>query len=247
MTDFRYDEVAAGYDRFRRGHGPYLATLTDLAREVNAQTVVEIGCGTGNATRDFGAAHSCRTVGVDLSLEMLRKARRKGLGAHVMLVQGDAAALPIADSAAGFLFGVFVLQHIAALTDVLTEVRRVVRKSGAAAFATASHEFIRAHPMNAYFPSLAAVDTARFQDVQLLQAALRDAGFTTTGAVRCRRAPEPIDAAYVEKVAGQFISTYALLPAGEFEEGLARLRADVGARGPVGEHVWECVVVWARD
>ncbi|MEX2016120.1 MAG: hypothetical protein WD873_05730, partial [Candidatus Hydrogenedentales bacterium] len=103
------------------------------------------------------------------------------------------------------------------------------------------------HPMNAYFASLAPVDLARFPDVAELQTAVRRAGFPSTGAVTCRRSPESIDATYADKVAGKFISTYALLPEIEFERGLARLRADIAPRGAIGEHAWECVVVWGND
>ena len=239
-----YDQIARDYDRHRRPGGPFLPVLVRLADQCAARHVVEIGPGTGNNTAAFLREHPCELTGVDVSLGMLRQARAKQLSAR--LVNGDGCALPLAPRCCNFAFAVLVLQHIDDLAALCRECHRIL-DSGLVAFVTASHEFIDRHPMNAYFPSFAAVDKARFPSIDKIHAALKDAGFHGLGVEHTKDAPRPIDAHYVQRVAGQFISTYALLPPEEFEEGVARLQREIAARGRLEKMMeWEAAVVWGR-
>jgi len=241
-----YDTIAGRYDRYRVGGGPYETRLVELARAVGAQRVLEIGPGTGNNTAHFVARYPCRLVGLELSLGMLIEAKAKGVPAR--WVQGSALEIPLAERSVDFVFGVYVLHHIEDVDRVFRECARVLGR-GAAIFLTASTRFIERHPMNRYFPSFAAIDKARFQPVEELLGALETAGFDHIGCDRFVDAPKPIDRAYADKVADKFVSTYELIPPGEFAEGLARLYADVDAKGCLDEQiVWESVGVWGyRD
>jgi hypothetical protein len=99
--------------------------------------------------------------------------------------------------------------------------------------------------MNRYFPSFARVDSARFQSEEEVRGAMESAGFRGVQSERVASEPYPIDMAYADRVANRFISTYDLLPEGEFEEGLKRLYADVRAKGRLEtDMVWESLVIW---
>jgi len=243
-----YDKIAPDYDNHRRAGGPYVGRLVELAREIRAQDVLELGCGTGNCTAGFLHTHDCRVIGLDPSRGMLLKAKAKGIEG-VALVEGSATAIPLLAQSVDYVFGAFFLHHVLDLGAVARESARVLKEGGAAAFVTASIEFIKNHPMNRYFPSLATVDLARFQTGEEIAGALREAGFerVEVGSFVTPE-PQPIDRPYVEKVAAKFISTYELIPADEFETGVARLRADVEAQGGrLGEDVnWEWTEVRAR-
>jgi len=104
---------------------------------------------------------------------------------------------------------------------------------------TAPTDFIDTHPMNAYFPSFAAIDRARFQTADVIQTAFETAGFHNVAFEVVSAAPRPVDRDYVERVANRFISTYMLIPEDEFTKGLARLRADVDRAGQL-----EMPIVW---
>lgn len=218
-----YDRIAAGYDTHRTGRGPYFDSLIQRARETDATRVLELGAGTGNNTAPFLEAHPCKLVALDQSAGMLRQHAAKGIDAK--RINASATALPFADRAFDFVFATYMLHHIEDLAALAEECHRVL-DGGTVAFVTVSHDFIRRHPMNAYFPSFAEVDCARFQDIPELEAALRAAGFRQVQSHDVQSPPRPIDATYAERVASRFISTYDLLPPDEFAEGVAQLRTD---------------------
>ena len=241
---FDYDRVAPAYDRHRTGRGPYLDHLHDLARAAAPGRRLELAAGTGNQTAALVAAAPGPIVALEFSAGMIAQARAKG--APGAWTRGSALHLPFADGAFAFLFGAYFLHHIADLDGLFHECARVLQ-DGLAVFVTVPERFILNHPMNAYFPSFAAIDAARFQPIGAVTTALRQAGFRDVAAHVHVDDPKPVDAAYVEKIANRFISTYDLLPADEFSAGLERLRADVAGRGALAEPMRrEAAVVTGR-
>jgi SAM-dependent methyltransferase len=64
----------------------------ELARELDAGSLLDIGCGTGTVTRGIAAAIGCEAVGLDPAAPMLAVARRKTKGESVAWIEGDARA-----------------------------------------------------------------------------------------------------------------------------------------------------------
>lgn len=90
-------------------------------------SLLEIGAGTGQAGRFFKEA-GLKVVCTDLSPEMVRLCRQKGLEAYEM----DFLRLDFADGHFDGLFAQNCLLHVpkADIADVLQEIRRVVRPDG---------------------------------------------------------------------------------------------------------------------
>jgi ubiquinone/menaquinone biosynthesis C-methylase UbiE len=175
---------------------------------------------------------------------MILRAREKG--APGAWLRADARHLPFAAQSFDLCFGCYMLHYIDDLNALASECARVLR-TGCAAFITASHEFIERHPMNRYFPSFAAIDKARFPDINVVKDGLARAGFLEPAVERLAVPQPPIDANYLTRVENRFISTFDLLPEEEFNAGLTRLRTDIQTQGSLDiENVWESVVVWAR-
>jgi len=67
----------------------------ELARTPQPQLVVDIGCGTGLATR-LWAKSAARVIGIDISADMVEQARRVTRARHITYRQGfsDATDLP---------------------------------------------------------------------------------------------------------------------------------------------------------
>ncbi len=96
-------------------------------------TVADVGTGTGGML-PFLAQVASRIVAIDLSAEMLRRARAKarGLGLRdVSFVQGDLSALPIEPATVDAAFAALVLHHAPRPLSALREMARIVRPGGA--------------------------------------------------------------------------------------------------------------------
>jgi len=123
-----YDGFSARYDS-RRAHAYHRLVdqleLEILAPLVRRARVVDVATGTGLTLMGLQElAH--RAVGVDLSRGMLRRARQRAL----MVVQGDAAALPLPDAWFDVACCFKAFPHLPAPERALRELGRVVRVGG---------------------------------------------------------------------------------------------------------------------
>jgi SAM-dependent methyltransferase len=123
-----YDAFAEGYDE-RRGKG-YHKLIDDQAAELVRRVgtggeLLDVGCGTGLILeRVVRFARHAR--GVDLSPEMLDRARARGLDVQ----EADAATLPFDDASFDVAYSFKVLSHVGDLRACLREMARVVRPGG---------------------------------------------------------------------------------------------------------------------
>jgi malonyl-CoA O-methyltransferase len=110
-------------------HNPFLrleqATMLELLPDVAGKTALDVACGTGRYLEILRARGAARTVGVDLSPEMLREAR--GLGA---LVRGDLRALPIVSARFDVVTAGLAVGYVDALAAVIAEMARVLCPGG---------------------------------------------------------------------------------------------------------------------
>jgi SAM-dependent methyltransferase len=109
---------------------PHLETLAGFA-DHRGELVVEVGCGLGIDGSRFveGGAHY---VGIDQSDVPVRTARRTFdlLGLKGGIVQGDATALPIANTTVDFVYSFGVLHYILDTARAVREIHRVLRPGG---------------------------------------------------------------------------------------------------------------------
>jgi SAM-dependent methyltransferase len=131
---FRYDVLlwlrALGRERAFRSE------VLDLARLRVGESVLDVGCGTGNlaiaAARVVGPAGT--VSGVDPSPEMIARAGKKARRARVEVGFGTAAAeaLPFADETFDVVLNTLVLHQIPkdALLPCVLEIRRVLKPGG---------------------------------------------------------------------------------------------------------------------
>jgi SAM-dependent methyltransferase len=70
-----------------------LDTYVDIAHELGAQSVLDIGCGTGTLACRL-AAEGIAVVGLDPARASLDVARRKAAAARVVWIEGDVTVLP---------------------------------------------------------------------------------------------------------------------------------------------------------
>ncbi len=185
--------------------------------------MLEVGPGPGRlaaALHDRGG----RVWAIDPSAEMLEQARRN-VPAQVGLKQARAEELPFKDG----WFERVVMRMTVHLLDrarAFPELHRVLGPGGRVVIATHDPATFPQGWLTPFFPSIPAVDGARFPSAEQLRQELDAAGFAT----RIERLEQQVELPREQaaaKVRGRAFSTFDLLPEGEYEAGLPRVEAEL--------------------
>lgn len=134
--------------------------------------VLDLGCGDGAFAALLVAVGATVTM-ADVAREALRRARERAPAATAVLLE-EGAPLPFGEDAFDLVWAGEVLEHVADVTGLLAEVRRVLRWGGALAVTTPWHGRVVVAG-DAHFDPRA--DHLRFFSARTLRAMLRDAGF----------------------------------------------------------------------
>jgi ubiquinone/menaquinone biosynthesis C-methylase UbiE len=242
-----FDMLAPDYDRLRPA-GDGWAEIADraLAALEGARRLLDLGCGTGRFAVLAAERLGARVWGVDRSAEMLREARARPGAARVGWRQADATSLPFKPGWFDAVHSHLVLHLIDDLSGAVTEIRRVLAPGGRVVVGTFAVEHFRGFFLNPYFPSIPAIDLARFPDPDAVCTELAAAGFDERGV---ERIDQPVSAQatdVLERVRGRYISTLRLLDEDEYRAGLARLEADIAAGVDRFDYTLRWALVTAR-
>lgn len=109
--------------------------VDELLRPGEGERILDAGCGTGIFTAGFLLRGSLVT-GLDVSLPMLARARRKHGGIAFAAVAGDMLNLPFADAVFDKAVSVTALEFIGEPEAAVRELFRVVRPGGRVVVAT---------------------------------------------------------------------------------------------------------------
>ena len=126
----KYDALARRYDRrwsfyIRESIRRTLARV-DLKP---GQTLLDVGCGTGQLLADAGAAApDAHLIGVDPSPKMLERARSRVPAARI--IEGSAEAIPVDSGSVDWLVTTSVFHYVQDPFAARREFRRVLRPGG---------------------------------------------------------------------------------------------------------------------
>jgi len=115
-----------------KGHRPVGEQAIELMRIDSSARVIDVGCGSGWASRVMAAiAHEGRVVGIDVSDEMVRLARDTSQGfSNVEFRVASAEALPFDGGAFTYAFSMESIYYYADMPRALNEIRRVLQPGG---------------------------------------------------------------------------------------------------------------------
>jgi len=199
--------------------------LLARAGDLRGRRVLDVGCGTGTLATWLAEHAAARVWGVDRSPEMLAVAREK-VPAGVGLKEGRAEELPFKDGWFERAVMMLVIHHIDRAA-ALAEIHRVLGQEGRLVVATFAPAQFDEYYLGGYFPSIAAVDRARFGTPEQLVRELRVAGFDGVEEHRLEQRVELSRETVLERVRAKHISTFQLIPEDEYAAGVARLEREL--------------------
>lgn len=142
-----FDRAAAGYDA---AAGLQVEVRRELLSRLDYTTleprvVVDLGCGTGHASRALKDRYpKARVIAIDLAEGMLREAgRRRGWLRRFARVCADARRLPLATGSVDLVFSSLMMQWCPELDALFGEFRRVLAPRGLVNFTTFGPDTLR--------------------------------------------------------------------------------------------------------
>lgn len=205
-----------------------LEATFEAAGPIAGKRVLDVGCGTGRFTRRLSEA-AATVTGYDPSATMLAAAQANDAASTYL--RGDAnEALPAGpwDVITGF----YCVQYLSP-DAFCPRARDVLADGGVLALATFSHRHIAEIEFAKFFPSLAAIDFARFPSIPDLASRLEQHGFSNVEVRERLVAIEDDPHALLARVERKYLSSFHLLPDAEFRAGIEAMRAAWTGRSAV--------------
>ncbi|HXV80670.1 MAG TPA: metalloregulator ArsR/SmtB family transcription factor [Candidatus Binatia bacterium] len=128
-----FESVAGDWERIRKSYFDDRVTSLAIEKLLPRNLILaDVGCGTGSLTFEL-ARFAQRVVGVDLSQEMLRRARQVAKETQLRNVEfrrGDALQLPLEARSVDAAFCVMVLHFLSDPQRAIAELCRITRTGG---------------------------------------------------------------------------------------------------------------------
>jgi ubiquinone/menaquinone biosynthesis C-methylase UbiE len=131
-TEFNEWARAGKGESMEKGHGPVGRQAIQLMRVPADARVLDVGCGSGWATRALaGYAINGQVTGIDISDEMIRVARESSAAfPNADFEVASAEQLPFTDSEFTHAFSMESLYYYENISEAVTEIHRVLRPGG---------------------------------------------------------------------------------------------------------------------
>lgn len=173
------DEVA-GIDQLHLGGRRASRSLAALGDLAPGSRVLDVGCGTGGASRLLAAEFGAEVTGLDITAAFVEVAgwlsRATGLDDRTRFLCADAAHAPLADGAFDAVWCQHALMNMPDVAGVLAEWRRLLVPGGTLLL----HEVVAGgdpSPLRLPVPWARRVETSHLRSRQALEALLAERGF----------------------------------------------------------------------
>jgi SAM-dependent methyltransferase len=229
-----FGRLAAEYDRVRPVDDNWREVYELVVREgdLRGRRVLDCGCGTGRLSQALAESAAAKVWGIDPEPAMLRVAAGN-VPAAVGLKEARAEHLPFRDG----WFERAVLWLVCHLVDrprAFAELRRVLATDGRLVVVTFDPAHFGSFWLDPYFPSIQAIDRARFPDGAELEAQLTAAGFGGVRLLRHSQRASITREEAIERIEHRHISTFDLLSEDEVRDGTERAAQELPANVQYG-------------
>ncbi|TMI28153.1 methyltransferase domain-containing protein [Candidatus Bathyarchaeota archaeon] len=123
-----YDALSRNYDElYGEEQNKKHAKVLELLGNREFKIIVDVGCGTGKLL-GLISPRSRFGLGIDLSLQMLKRAKRRTTDSGVQLVRADASHLPLQDHIADGVTSVSMTESGSVFEEHFNELSRIATK-----------------------------------------------------------------------------------------------------------------------
>lgn len=135
-----FTRVATEYDMATRAMSlgqdrSWKRRLVQLLPSVASPNCVDLACGTGDVMLELGSRYATANItGVDLTSAMVEIARTRCQRMNASFIVGDMCHTTLRDNSVDIVTGSYALRNAPVLGDALTEVQRILKPGGQAAF-----------------------------------------------------------------------------------------------------------------
>ncbi|MEW6185956.1 MAG: methyltransferase domain-containing protein [Thermodesulfobacteriota bacterium] len=238
MKTVNYDGVAASYNTRYKGDAykpeGIASKLLNLIHETGAESVLEVGCGTGhwlNLLQDL-----TRVVGIDQSYGMLEKAEeRRG---KFFLIQGNAGKLPFQSKCFDLVYCVNALHHFQNPLTFISRAYELLKEKGVLTVIG-----MNPHPLRDrwfiydYFPGTLDADLKRYPSPGTIADWMISAGFGEIHWQWAEHLRNDRKGDEILSLSKDFTSQLTLLSQEEYAKGRARIVADLEKAKKAGETI----------
>lgn len=236
-----YDNIAPQYNQrypdsqnWQRGQA-----LLELAKRIQAETILEVGSGTGYWLNLLGQTTD-RLFGLDFSMGMIEQAKQQS--APLKLMRGTALDLPLRNATFDLLYCVDAIHHFGNHRAFLREALRLLKPGGV--LAVIGHdphdEGLSRWYIYDYFDTVYDTDLRRYPSGNSLLQMMKNEGFINPSA----QVVEQIQNIHVGEAVlkDPFLkhnatSQLALLDEKTYQSGLGRIHQALAAARKRGEHI----------
>jgi len=168
-----YNRIGMSYDSTRKADPNIVVKLLNHLSPKKNCSYLDIGCGSGNYTHAV-FNKGFKISGIDISEEMLRKARNKN--SDIDWTLGDAESMPFSSNS--FHGGICILatHHIRDINTAFKEIFRVINEGKFVIF-TSFPEQMQNYWLHHYFPKMMKKAQQAMLSFEKISIALLNAGF----------------------------------------------------------------------
>ncbi|WP_299434916.1 class I SAM-dependent methyltransferase [uncultured Aquimarina sp.] len=165
----KYDLIGTNYNSTRKAD-PYLFNrLLALLNPSAEGNYLDIGCGTGNYTKQFDK-EGYRFIGIDPSTEMLEKAKESKSSINWMI--GKVETLKLPENSVDGVIASLTLHHWQSLNRGFASLHKVLKPGGKIIIFTATPEQMRGYWLCHYFPKMLQYSMIQMPSLETIEKSL---------------------------------------------------------------------------
>ncbi len=233
--EVKYDKIGIDYNITRKADPFLTEQLLKHLQPKKEGIYLDIGCGTGNYTSAL-KKKGFQWIGIDPSIEMLEKAKRKNENIDWRI--GSAENLDLPSNSVDGITASLTMHHWSDLNKSFSELQRVIKPNGRIVIFTSTPKQMKGYWLNHYFPNMLSDSITQMPTLERVEAAMKDAGIELIGTEKYCIKPDLQDQflycgkqtpkVYFDDQIRHGISSFSSLANQvEVTEGLLKLKTDI--------------------